>query len=73
MSASGERIDLARSLRDAGKTALISFGVFLPLVGIKTLNDFNNVLTFETRFPLLLTLVAVIAGTRLLYTLVIEP
>jgi branched-chain amino acid transport system permease protein len=73
MAASGERVDLARALRDAGKTALIAFGVFLPLVGIYTLNDINNVLTFTTRFPLLLTLVAVVAGCRLLYTVVIEP
>jgi branched-chain amino acid transport system permease protein len=73
MAASGERVDLARALRDAGKTALIAFGVFLPLVGIYTLNDINNVLTLTTRFPLLLTLVAVVAGCRLLYTVVIEP
>src|SRR6185312_13043946 len=73
MAASGERVDLARALRDAGKTALITFGVFLPLVGIYTLNDINNVLTFETRFPLLLTLVAIVAGSRLLFTVVIEP
>ena len=44
MAAPGEHIDVARALRDAAKTALIAFGVFLPLVGIYTINDINNVL-----------------------------
>jgi branched-chain amino acid transport system permease protein len=73
MSASGERVDLAWALRDAGKTALIAFGIFLPLVGFYTLNDINNVLTYTTRLPLLLTFVAVIAACRLFYTVAAEP
>jgi branched-chain amino acid transport system permease protein len=73
MAVAGDRVNFARALRDAVKTALIAFGVFLPLVGIYTFNDMNNVLTFRTRFPLLLTLVAIITGSRLLYTLAIEP
>ena len=30
MSVSGEKVNLARALRDAGKTAILAFGVFLP-------------------------------------------
>ena len=57
MAALSERVDLARALRDAGKTALIAFGIFLPLIGFYTLNDINNHLTYEMRLPLLLTFV----------------
>jgi branched-chain amino acid transport system permease protein len=73
MATPGEQVDVARALRDAAKTAILTFGVFLPLVGFYTFNDINNVLAFTTRLPLLLTLVAVVAGSRLLFTLVIEP
>jgi branched-chain amino acid transport system permease protein len=73
MSVPGEKVNLARALRDAGKTAILAFGVFLPLVGFYTYNDINNVLTFRTRLPLLLTFVAVIAVARFFYTTVAEP
>jgi branched-chain amino acid transport system permease protein len=73
MATPGEQVDVARALRDAAKTAILTFGVFLPLVGFYTFNDINNVLAFTTRLPLLLTLVAAVAGSRLLFTLVIEP
>ncbi|HVV80026.1 MAG TPA: high-affinity branched-chain amino acid ABC transporter permease LivM [Pseudolabrys sp.] len=73
MPAPGERVNLAHALRDAGKTAILAFGVFLPLVGFYTYNDFNNILTFTTRLPLLLTFVAVVAGARLFYTAIAEP
>ena len=35
----GASINFARSLRDAGMTALLAFGLFLPLIGIQTVND----------------------------------
>ena len=40
---SAERVDLAHArLRDAGVTALIAFGLFLPLIGFQTVVDFRN-------------------------------
>jgi branched-chain amino acid transport system permease protein len=67
------RVDLARALKDAGLTALISFALFLPLIGFKTVQNMRNELELETRFPLLLSIVAAITGARLIGSLVIEP
>jgi hypothetical protein len=66
MAASSERVDIAAALREAAKTAVLSFVLFLPLIGFYTHNDIHNALTFETRLPLLLTFVVVIAGGRVL-------
>jgi len=73
MSAASERPDVARALKDAGLTALMAFGLFLPLVGFLTVSNIRNELVLETRWPLLLTVVAIIAAGRLFFTLVIEP
>jgi branched-chain amino acid transport system permease protein len=72
-SARRERSEVVHALRDAGITALISFGLFLPLVGLLTITNMNNELRLTTRLPLLLIFVAIIAGVRLLVTLVIRP
>ena len=73
MAAASERPDVARALKDAGLTALMAFGLFLPLVGFLTVSNIRNELALETRFPLLITVVAIIAVGRLIFTLVIEP
>ena len=71
--AQDKRVDVARALRDAGVTALLAFGLFLPLIGFQTVTDINNVLILATRWPLLLSIVAFVGGGRLAYALVFEP
>jgi branched-chain amino acid transport system permease protein len=66
-------VDVARALRDAGLTALIAFGLFLPLIGFLTVQDVSNNLILTTRWPLLLSIVAVVGLGRLAYALFIEP
>ncbi|HEY2755210.1 MAG TPA: high-affinity branched-chain amino acid ABC transporter permease LivM [Pseudolabrys sp.] len=66
-------VEVARALRDAGLTALIAFGLFLPLIGFQTIQDVRNNLILTTRWPLLLLIVAVVGVGRLAYALLIEP
>jgi branched-chain amino acid transport system permease protein len=67
------RDGLVSALRDAGWTALLAFGLFLPLIGFVTYQDINNQLALGTRWGLLAAFVAVAAGGRLAYSLVIAP
>ena len=67
------RVDVAAALKNAALTAIISFFLFLPLIGFKTVQNMRNELELETRFPLLLALVALITAAKLLGSLVIEP
>jgi len=69
VAAQSRRIDGVRALRDAGLTALIAFGLFLPLIGFRTVTDFRNELVLETRLPLLLAIVAIVGAGRLAYSL----
>ncbi len=71
--APGLRVDTVRALRDAGITALLAFGLFLPLVGFQTVTDVRNDLILVTRWPLLLAVVAVVGIGRLAYSLAVEP
>jgi branched-chain amino acid transport system permease protein len=75
MSADGQasRPDLPRALRDAGWTALITFGLFLPLIGFVTYQDVNNQIALDTRFGLLAAFVAIMTVGRLAYSLLIAP
>jgi branched-chain amino acid transport system permease protein len=66
-------IDVAGALKGAVFTAVIAFGLFLPLIGLKTKQDIHNELVLEPRFPLLLTFVALAAAGSLLMSLVITP
>ena len=68
-----KRVDMARALRDAGITALLAFGLFLPLIGFQTITDIRNNLILTTRWPLLFAIVAVVGTGRLVYSLVLEP
>jgi branched-chain amino acid transport system permease protein len=72
-SAPAPRIDIVRALRDTAVTALIAFGLFLPLIGFNTVQNIHNELVLETRWPLLAALVAVVAGIRFLHALLIAP
>ncbi|MGI8527323.1 MAG: high-affinity branched-chain amino acid ABC transporter permease LivM [Pseudolabrys sp.] len=71
--AQSERIDFTRALRDAGVTALLAFGLFLPLIGFQTVSNISNELVLHTRWPLLFWVVAIIAAARLFYSLVLVP
>jgi len=67
------RVDTPRALRDAGITALLAFGLFLPLIGFQTVTDVRNDLILTTRWPLLFAVVAIVSLGRLAYSLVIFP
>jgi branched-chain amino acid transport system permease protein len=67
------REGLVPALRDAGLTALLAFGLFLPLIGFLTYQDVNNELALATRWGLLASFVGVAAAGRLAYSLVIAP
>src|SRR5215467_12249624 len=67
------RVDVVRALRQATITGLIAFGLFLPLIGFNTVQNIRNELVLETRWPLLATMVAIIAGGRFIYSLLIAP
>jgi branched-chain amino acid transport system permease protein len=71
--AQSRRTEVVHALRDAGVTALIAFGLFLPLIGFQTVVDFKNNLILATRWPLLFTIVAIVGAGRLVYSLGIEP
>src|ERR1700733_15350419 len=67
------RVDIAGALRHAARTALIAFGVLLPLVGFQTVTDISDVLTLRTRWPLLLTVVAVTFACCLISSTALGP
>jgi branched-chain amino acid transport system permease protein len=67
------RVDILRAFRSAALAGLIAFGLFLPLIGFKTVQNMSNQLVLETRWPLLFTLVATVAGLRFLQELLITP
>src|SRR6202166_3370558 len=71
--APNQRVDMARALRDAGFTALLAFGLFLPLIGFQTVTNIRNDLILTTRWPLLFAIVAVVGAGRLAFSLVFEP
>jgi branched-chain amino acid transport system permease protein len=67
------RVDLGRAVKDTAVTALVTLLLFLPLVGFKTVQNMRNELVLETRFQLLLSIVAVVAGAKLAWLLLLEP
>jgi branched-chain amino acid transport system permease protein len=67
------RLDTVRALRDAGWTALLAFGLFLPLIGLVTGQNMDRQLVLDTRFGLLAVFVVIVAGGRLAYSLLIVP
>jgi branched-chain amino acid transport system permease protein len=71
--AHGGRVDITRALRDAGVTALVAFGLFLPLIGFQTVTNVRNDLILITRWPLLVATVAIVGFGRLAYSIAIEP
>jgi branched-chain amino acid transport system permease protein len=67
------RVDAIRALRDAGWTALLACGLFLPLIGFVTVQNMDRQLVLDTRFGLLAAFVAIVFGGRLAYSLLIAP
>ncbi len=67
------RVDFGRALRQSATTGLITFGLFLPLIGFNTVQNIHNELVLETRWPLLAASVAAVAGVRFLHALLIAP
>jgi branched-chain amino acid transport system permease protein len=61
------------ALRDTALTALIAFGLFLPLIGFQTVTDIRDALTVTTRWPLLFALVGSIAAVRFVYVMALAP
>jgi branched-chain amino acid transport system permease protein len=68
-----DRSPFIAALRDAGLTALVAFGVFLPLVGFHAIQNMRNELVLDTRFPLLIGLAVFVGLARLAYSLAIVP
>jgi branched-chain amino acid transport system permease protein len=73
VASAAPRVDVAAALKGAAMTAAISFLLFLPLIGFKTVQNMRNELELETRFPLLLTMVALITAAQLFGALVVAP
>jgi branched-chain amino acid transport system permease protein len=67
------RVDLVRALKDAAISALLAFGLFLPLIGLRTTQNIRNELTLDTRWPLLFALIGLIVAGSLANSLVIAP
>lgn len=75
MTAEAQRASnpLASALRDAGITALLAFGLLLPLIGFLTVTNIRNELMLTTRWPLLFAFVGIAGFGRLFYALTIQP
>src|SRR6266545_8230318 len=70
---SASRVDIVRALREAGWTGLITLGLLLPLIGFNTVQNIHNELVLETRWPLLVAMVAIIAGGRFVHAILLAP
>src|SRR5664279_4517986 len=68
-----ERSKLKRAFTDAGITALLAFGLFLPLIAFETEQDIRNELILTTRWPLFFAIVGIVGFGRLFYSLTLEP
>src|SRR5262249_14807725 len=65
--------NLLRAVRETAVTALLAFGLFLPLIGFNPVQNIRNELVLETRWPLLFSFVAILAGLRFLQLVVVAP
>jgi branched-chain amino acid transport system permease protein len=67
------RVDFPGALRQSVRTALIAFGLFLPLIGFQTVTNINDVLVLTTRWRLLLTIVVITGLCCFVYSTVLAP
>ncbi len=65
--------DFTHALKDSAVAGLIAFGLFLPLIGFRAVQDIHNELVLETRWPLLATFVILAMAGRLFGSLVVTP
>ena len=72
-TASASGVDVARAGKDAVFSALLAVGLFLPLIGFKTVTNIRNELILETRFGLLAIFVALITAASLVNSFVVAP
>jgi branched-chain amino acid transport system permease protein len=66
-------VDFARAGKDALFAGLLALGLFLPLIGFKTVTNIRNELILETRFGLLAIFIAVMVAASLVNSFVIAP
>src|SRR5262249_7001900 len=71
--AAAARPPLSRALRETAVTALLAFGLFLPLIRFVAVQTFTNELVLQTRWPLLAVIVAVLAVLRFLHVFIVAP
>ena len=71
--ATGTQANALAALGDASRTAVITFGLLLPLIGFETVTNINDQLTLTTRFPLLAAFVAIAGAGRFVYSFSIAP
>lgn len=68
-----EAVDLQKALREAGYAALVAFGLFVLLVGLKTDQNIRNELILVPRWGLLLIMVAITAVGRFVFVAYAAP
>ena len=71
--ASEPQINYNRAFKQAAIAGIVTFGMLLPLVGFRTIQDIRNELVLETRPFLLAVFVLLAMGASLLISLVIVP
>jgi branched-chain amino acid transport system permease protein len=71
--ASVPRIDYNRAFKQAAIAGIVAFGMLLPLIGFRAVQDMRNELVLETRPALLAIFVLLVMGASLLISLVITP
>jgi len=65
-----ERSPAGRALKDAALAALLTFGLSIPIIALRTDQDFNNQLILTTRWDLVAVLCAVVFVLRLAWGLI---
>jgi branched-chain amino acid transport system permease protein len=71
--ASEPPIDYSRAFKQAAIAGIVSFGMLLPLIGFRTIQDMRNELVLETRPLLLAIFVLIVMAASLLISLVLVP
>src|SRR5712671_3987999 len=67
------RVDFVRALREGALAGLVAFGLFLPLIGFRAVQNIRNELVLETRWQLLAAFVILAMAGRLFGSLVVTP
>ncbi|MBI5110966.1 MAG: high-affinity branched-chain amino acid ABC transporter permease LivM [Rhodovulum sp.] len=73
MSPNGATPLALRAVKDAAIWGAVALGLFVPLIGLQAVQDIRGELRLETRWPLLVVLVALVVTGSLLNSLVIAP